>query len=653
VNLLWGLTGPEPVRADPSAALTELVARLQTGTWSGLATVDGRPAANTELFVLDPRLRPVPAGVTGELFVGGAGMPDGYLGRPGLTAERFPPSPFGAGERMYRTGELARFRPDGRLRLVGPVELEVTVRGYRLHLGEIENRLATHPAVAQVAVAVHDDGLVAYLVTRAGVPAPTIAELREHLRDAAPGYLLGTIVTVGAVPRTRAGQVDRDALPAPDGGQRQARRVPPRDAVESLVLDCFRRVLDRPELGVTDDFFDHGGSSMAATKLLAELEQATGHRFVLRELFRETTPEAVATRLRSAAGEPDAHDAPATLQLPRDLSCAPLHPDAWSPGHVLLTGVGGLLGVALLERLLADEQVMVTCLLPVGDDEEARARLHRTTGEFGIDPRRFGGRLVPIAGDVSAERFGLPAGRYTALAGEVAVVYHAPGDPGGGVAPASAVVRGTHQVIRFAAVEGGKVVHLLQPLSGSDESQRLGEELAYQAACRDVPVTIIRSGSATAHRSTGASDPADPLTLCLTAALRFGLLPELPNLPLPVLPVDQVADAIVRVGRCPAADGQVIELVNARPVTVSHLAAVLAQLGRPVRLVPLDALSPEQSRLLAALSAGEPPAIRPAIDADRAAQVLGQPLHFADLTTQYVRRAIGYLTANRSDGEAR
>ena len=250
---------------------------------------------------------------------------------------------------------------------------------------------------------------------------------------------------------------------------------------------------------------------------------------------------------------------------------------------------------------------------------------------------------------MSAERFGIPEQRYAALAGDVAAVYHGRCDLVGSEESARALVRGTHQVIRFAAAETGKVVHFLQLPSGSDGSQRLGEELAFQAACRGVPVTITRGGPATAHQSTGASDPTDPLTVCLTAALSFGLLPDLPDLSLQVMPVDQVADAIVRAGRCPAADGQVIELVNARPVTLTQLAVVLAELGRPVRLVPLDTLSPAQSHLLAVLSTGEQMSARPAIDADRAALVLGQPLRFADLTAQYVRRAIGYLTANRTD----
>ena len=220
----------------------------------------GRPIANTRLYVLDQDLEPVPIGVAGELYIGGAGVARGYLNRPGLTAERFIPDPFGKGPggRLYRTGDLARWRSDGNLEYLGRVDRQVKVRGFRIEPGEIEEALARHPAVREAVVvareaASDDRRLVAYLVLAAGRPAPADSELRQFLRSSLPEPMIpSAFVVLEALPLTPNGKVDREALPAPESVsfRPDARFVAPRGPLEEEVASIWSAVLGLERIGV-------------------------------------------------------------------------------------------------------------------------------------------------------------------------------------------------------------------------------------------------------------------------------------------------------------------------------------------------------------------------------------------------------------------
>ncbi|MES1240588.1 MAG: amino acid adenylation domain-containing protein, partial [Acidobacteriota bacterium] len=252
----------------------------------------GRPVAGTRAYVLDAGLRPVPVGAAGELFLAGAGLARGYLGRPELTAERFLPCPFGTG-RMYRTGDLARWLPDGNLDFLGRLDHQVKVRGFRIELGEIEAVLAGHPEVREAVVTAPGEGadrrLVAYVV-------PETAGLRPWLAARLPAHMVPSdVVALDALPRTPNGKIDRKALPAP---QRQGGSEAPRNATEEAVAGVWRELLGAAEVGVHDDFFGLGGHSLLAVRVAVRLGVPVS------AVFEAPTVAAMAERLRPASVSP-------------------------------------------------------------------------------------------------------------------------------------------------------------------------------------------------------------------------------------------------------------------------------------------------------------------------------------------------------------
>ncbi|HEX8212567.1 MAG TPA: amino acid adenylation domain-containing protein [Longimicrobium sp.] len=272
-----------------------------TGAEEGEGIPIGRPVAGVRAYVLDAALRPVPTGVPGELYLGGAQVARGYLGRPGLTASRFVPDPYAAepGARMYRTGDRVRWRAGGELDFLGRVDDQVKLRGFRIEPGEIEEALRAEPGVRDAVVVVREDTpgdrrLVAYVVAVADPAA-----LRDAVRARLPEYMVpAAVVVLDALPLTPNGKVDRKALPAPEYGGRGY--VGPRTEVESALAGIWAEVLGVERVGVEDDFFALGGHSLLATQVVARVRDRMGAELPLHLLFRTPTVVALAPMLVSA-----------------------------------------------------------------------------------------------------------------------------------------------------------------------------------------------------------------------------------------------------------------------------------------------------------------------------------------------------------------
>jgi len=315
------LAGGEALPSSLAGRLLERVGALwnvygptETTVWSALHPVTaaegripiGRPLANTTIHLLDQGGDPVPVGVGGELCIGGEGLARGYHGRPDLTAERFVPDPFGpAGGRLYRTGDLARRLPGGELEFLGRVDHQVKVRGFRIELGEIEAALLRLPGVAHAAVVVRDGEagdrrLIAFLSPEPGA-APGVSELREGLLERLPDYMIpAAFVTLEALPLNPSGKVDRRALsrlaldPALVAGTREEREhTAPRDEAERALAALWAELLGRERVGVHDKFFELGGDSILAIRLVVRA-QKEGIRFTPRQLFQHQTIAALA-----------------------------------------------------------------------------------------------------------------------------------------------------------------------------------------------------------------------------------------------------------------------------------------------------------------------------------------------------------------------
>ncbi|MFB2983429.1 amino acid adenylation domain-containing protein [Microseira sp. BLCC-F43] len=308
LKILCGGEAIEPKLANELLLRGEQVWNLygptETTIWSVIDRVSpsdsvisiGRPIANTQIYILDPDLKPVPVGVIGELYIGGAGVAKGYLNRPDLTVERFISHPFEVGDsRVYKTGDLARYLPDGRIEYLGRRDFQVKLRGRRIELLEIEAKLNTHPEVGESVVVLREDEpgnkrLVAYIVSKS-VNLKS-GELRRYLEELLPDYMVpNAFVMLEVLPLTPNGKVDRRSLPTPETSRPELEKLfaPPRTAVEEEIAKIWAEVLNIEQVGIHDNFFDLGGHSLLATQAISRLRAAFNVELPLRQLFESPT----------------------------------------------------------------------------------------------------------------------------------------------------------------------------------------------------------------------------------------------------------------------------------------------------------------------------------------------------------------------------
>ncbi len=371
---------------------------------AALSAPIGRPLPGRSAYVLDPKGNPVPAGVPGELLLGGV-LARGYLGRPEATAERFVPDPFSGspGERLYRTGDRVRWLASGDLDFLGRIDQQVKVRGFRIEPGEIEAALTAHPAVAEAAVVVQgeeDRRLVAFLVPEGGGPVPGTAELRAFLGRTLPEHMVpGAFVELAALPLTPNGKVDRRALDGMAPRPEPMSFVAPRTGVEKVLSGIWAEVLRQPRVGASDDFFELGGHSLLATQVQSRVREALGVELGLRKFFAAPTLEAMAVEIEALREQQGLAPLPVPAVIEDRL---PEPPPAerhrliqeWGRGPQEAAG-----GPCFHERVSARAAAAPDALAVACDNEELSfGRLDRLANGLALRLRRLGvGPEVPVA----------------------------------------------------------------------------------------------------------------------------------------------------------------------------------------------------------------------------------------------------------------
>ncbi len=461
----------------------------ETTVWSMMARVSdgdeavplGRPIASTQIYLLDAETSLVPIGVPGELYIGGDGVARGYWQRPDLTAERFVPDPFGTtpGQRLYRTGDQARYRQDGTLEFLGRIDHQVKIRGHRIELGEIESRMRQHPAVRETVVLAREDRpgdkrLVAYVVSKC--ETREAAAIRSFVAEALPDYMVPTaVVFLDALPLTPNGKIDRKALPAPEVREPSPRMEVARTAVEEIVAGIWGEILGLKQVGLLDNFFELGGHSLLATQVVSRIRSSFQIELQLRSLFEAPTVKALGVVIER--GRTGLDQAPATRLTPIDRSgplplsfaqqrlwfLSQMEPDGWSYNLSFALRLSGLLDSAALtssfERVIARHESLRTTFreidgepvqvissvgafsLPIDDlsglsdtqrDEAVRhAAAQEVRRPFRLDhDRPLRARLVQLAEQehillVTLHHIAADAWSMTLLAHEVAAFYQA------------------------------------------------------------------------------------------------------------------------------------------------------------------------------------------------------------------------------------
>jgi amino acid adenylation domain-containing protein/thioester reductase-like protein len=620
----------------PTEVTVWATAQLAGADEDGASVPIGRPIRNTRIYLLDEELNPVPIGVPGEIHVAGEGLARGYANAPGQTADRFVPDPFSPvpGGRLYRTGDLARYLPDGRLEFVGRADTQVKVRGFRIELSEIENALQRHPEVLSAVVdvrrspAADENELIAYVIPAEPGAQPDTEHITAHLRTILPAYMLpAAIVVCERFPLNAHGKVERKALPDPEA---RAVAVPteavPRRRIEREIAEIFAEALGLPRVGLHDDFFSYGGSSLQLSKVGAKLAQVYGLELPLHALFSTPTVAGVASRielyeregfegLRATRDPADDLDREAYLEESITGENLPLA-EIFSPKAVLLTGGTGYFGVFLLEQLIAQTTADVYCLVRAKDQAGGLARLKASCEQYEVPwDDRFDRRVKAVNGDLSRPLLGLSPDEFEDLAKLVDVIYH-----NGALVnfsmPYSALkapnVDGTVEILRLASRYKAKQVHFVSTIDvfiaghmtrpflevelpskppqvpfSYPQSKWVSEKIILTAKRRGLPITIFRPSIMMGHPKTGACHAQNYVLTALRGFLEFGVLPDYAE-SMNAITLDYASAAMVHASRQESSVGNIFHLWNTDAISHNQLYPWIRSYGYPFEVVPFD-----------------------------------------------------------------
>ncbi|MBD2498497.1 non-ribosomal peptide synthetase [Nostoc sp. FACHB-280] len=619
------------------ASVTAVVYDVQNFSEKTNTVPIGRPVANTEIYILDYNLQPVPIGVKGELYIGGVRLAQGYLNLPELTQEKFIPHPFKdkKSHRLYKTGDLARYLPDGNIEFIGRIDDVVKIRGFRVALGEIESLLVQHPDVIAQVVMLREDQpghkqLVAYIVS--SNPSLDQNDLQSFLKQKLPSYMVPTtFVMLAALPMNANGKVDRRALPSPQQDINLTNIVLPHTPTQKLIADIWSSVLGITQLGIHNNFFDLGGNSLRAIQVMSRLREALQIELPLRYLFENPTvaelADGLVESLYTTSLPTNKTDSITTTNL--DLKAeAVLEPSIYirrdvtykyndQPKRIFLTGVTGFLGSHLLYELLQQTQADIYCLIRATDVKQAQQKLQNQLKFYklwsGVDRER----IIPVVGDLGKNYLGLSISEFQQLASQIDVIYHCGAwinviYPYSVLKPAN--VLGTQEIIRLASEIKVKPLHFISTTSvlsasspnedklilesdsleqyqtlenGYIQSKWVAEKLVMQARNLGLPVAIYRASRITGHSQTGISNTDDLFCRLVKGCLQMKIAPDI-HLEDNLTPVDYVSKIIVHLSHQQESLGKAFHLVNPDSTPLKNLFNLIRSLGYPLQLIPVE-----------------------------------------------------------------
>ncbi|WP_244315624.1 amino acid adenylation domain-containing protein [Streptomyces albidochromogenes] len=630
-----------------TSTLCDLNEEVLAAPDSAVAPV-GRPFEGNHVQVLDTELHPVPPGERGEIYISGPGLARGIWKQPALTAQQFLPNPHSStpGERMYRTGDLGRWRSDGNLEVLGRVDDQMKIRGFRVDPAEIETTLASHPEVGQAMVVSRTRGngdrhLIAYYTSAAPTPGDEPAlrsRLRSALAEVLPGYMVPTAFqAVEQLPVAPSGKLDRRAVPEPTTAAPTAgaddRPVP------QGMAQLWAHILGVEYVRPYDDFFELGGNSLLAMEMLARTRVIFGIgvtqlRDLTRSLLRQPRLAAFTESVREARAGTLAHSTGVDFAAETDRLLPPVGRDAPAPhperlGDVLLTGATGFCGAFMIDELLRRTTGRILCLVRASDEQQGMEKLRASHKRY-VFSDLPSARVQPIIGDLGKPGLGLRPDQFEELGSTIDAVYHFGGQVNF-IYPyhelRAANVDGTHEIVRLAAARavpvhftssmavlagfgpaGVREVTESTPLRfpeylsvGYVETKWVSEALLNKASEAGLPVAIYRLMDITGGSGTGVMNTSSEMAALFSFIARTGLCPDV-GLPLDFLPADHLARAIGYISTHHPARGEVYHLTNSRPTLLHSLAGRLRRRGYPVQEIPY----PEWIAALVKYAAGHP-----------------------------------------------
>lgn len=575
----------------------------------------GKPIANAKAYILSENMELLPVGAVGELFIGGDLLAQGYLNNEELTKAKFITNPFRETETLYRTGDLAKWLPDGDIEFLGRIDNQVKIRGFRVELGEIERTLSRQEDIQEAVVITKDTAgsnkyLIAFIVPKSGTKKDSTS-VRNALKEELPGYMIpAQIIFIDKIPLTANGKTDSNLLK--ELADKEAKELvsfePPTNETERIIADIWASELERPVINITDNFFDIGGNSLLVAIVAVGLEKRLGIKVYLRDLYQypvlQQLSEVLILRSKEEREAAPIEDVEPYVELQKDVYLAPGTVFAGGfdprqleePSAIFLTGVTGFVGIHLLQELLDTTNADIYCLVRAQDDFHAMEKIDRCFVQYHIPQKKEQkSRIIPVIGDLAQPSLGLSEEVFKMLARKADLIYHS-GSSVNFIEPYSYMkapnVEGLREIIKLAGAERTKCLALLSTISvyswghiftgktvmlesdditqnlmsvskdiGYVRSKWVMEAVADLAAKEGLPLITYRLGYAMCHSETGASAPYQWWSGLVKNCVEFQSYPALTELREGLITVDYMTKAMAYITKNKEAIGKKFNLI--------------------------------------------------------------------------------------------